>query len=113
MKAGYSGREALITSAFLEERKNWEDKYSLLKEAFNFKLEELRQSYDDVKYESRIKKFLFKKIAGKLTPAENNVEIITDELNDLITLITEHEDNQPDPLRYELAALGNNLFKPR
>lgn len=113
MRAGYSSREALVASAFLEEKKKWEESYIFIKENFEAKLEELRQSYEDVEDESRIKKFLFNKIAGRLSPAEKSVEVVTKELDNLIVLMTSHEDKKPDPMRYELAAYGNNLFKPR
>lgn len=113
LQAGVGGRQALIMTAYIEEMKKWNAAREETQKTFKDKCVELNYAYYDVETEKSWKKFLFHKILRRKTSAENKVDILRKEVELIVESMIEHERNKPDPVRYELAAIGNNLFKPR
>lgn len=113
VNAGVGGRQALVLSAFMDERRKWEEKKGLLQEELNTKLEAYKKASASVDDEPSWKKFLYHKLLRRLTPAAVNLEKTMQEIDDVAGKIIEHDAAEPNAVRYELAALGNNLFKPR
>lgn len=105
--------QTLVLNTFLDERKKWEERKSLLAEEFGVRLDRYRAVNTCCKREPRWKKFLYNKVLRKSSPAEEDVKKALQELDNIAKKILEHDNVEPDVIRYELAAIGNNLFKPR
>jgi len=113
VQAGVGGRQALILSAFLDERRKWEEKKGLLQEELNQELEAYQKASASMNEEPGWKQFLYHKLLRKLSPAASRLEKSMSKIDDIARRIIEHDAAEPNAARYELAALGNNLFKPR
>lgn len=135
-----SNPQALVLSAYLEEKKKWEDKVKKLvvikikafenianmyiqmdnKKAKIIKIES--ENYSQKGFIGLIYKTfdLSNKYEGKLKILNNEILkielVLKDEEEKYKKIVEEHDllmDDAPPVVRYELAMMGNNLFKPR
>ena len=134
-----SNPQALVLSAYLEEKRKWEDKVKklvLIKiKAFeniaNMYIQIDNKKIKIIKIESEnynkgfmgliYKTFnLSNKYEKKLRTLNNEIlkieSVLTDEEEKYKKIVEENDllmSNAPPAVRYELAMMGNNLFKPR
>lgn len=113
VNAGVGGRQALVLSAFMDERRKWEEKKVALQDEFNNKIEAYKKASAFVNEEPGWKRFLYHKILRRHTPAAERLADAMQNVDNSAKKILEHDVSEPNATRYELAALGNNLFKPR
>jgi len=111
--AGLSVNQSLVLSAYIDERRKWEENKLFIEDAFYRKHLELREAYKNKNTESSWKYTLYNRILKKATPCEQKVDELAKELDVINSKLNSHLTQEPDVLRYELAALGGNLFKPR
>lgn len=111
--AGLGKRQALLMDAYLTERNEWETAKEEVKSTIYDTVEELNKAYEDSKKDSKVTKFLYNKLLRKPTPAEQRVQEAKEVLQTLTNRMQSVLDNEPKPDMYEIAMLGNNLFKPR
>lgn len=120
-------RQVLLSNAFLTDKTIWkqdrdrmlvglEDARKNLVEA----TDKLKDAYWKVVNESKIIQFVFNVILRRPSPAQKkfdeleqkhieNVELVNKFNNTLEEIVS----REPNPDIYELAMLGNNIFKPR
>ena len=106
-------RETILASAYLSERKRWTN----LKDTLSAEVYTITAKVDKkiiaVKNESWAVQFIFKKILRKNTPAVTELSLASNKLKVLTNRLKIIIDNPPELYRYDLAVIGNTLFKPR
>jgi len=111
--AKLGGRHGLLFAAYMEDRAKWKEERDQLKDDMYEAMLDFNQKLEKVEGESRIIKFLYNNILHKPTPATNKVEEAKQLVEDLTEKVIDIASKEPDAGRYEIAMLGNNLFKPR
>lgn len=135
MLAGSNGEQSLLLNAYLEEEKRWAEKLKILhsKKLILFDEVERLKNLLELKIEERAIEYeavlsvtgLIKNVIGKSNNTRydeltNEIDDINKEIDDIVdkyNIVCKEYDqlsqSPPELFRYELAMLGNQLFKPR
>lgn len=106
------GIPGLILSAYLDDKKRWEDELQEASEAMAEKVKEMTEVRTLILNQSKIKTFLSKTFKIK-TKNEKRLLQVMKEVEDLKGQFVGITSSPPSPNAYELAIMGNNLFKAR
>lgn len=104
--------QALILGAYLDDKKKWEEDINILSTQLADKTKELVEIRDVLLKQARVKTILCKIFRIK-TKSEKRFIQINEDMITLKNKLIRLTDTPPLPDAYELAILGNNLFKSR
>lgn len=113
IQAGVGANQALIISAYLEEKQKWVEKKQELQDRFNHTIIKYKEIYGSQVQDGRWKKFFYHKILRKPTSTERRIERVIQNMDTAAAQLLEHENAEPNSTMYEIASLGDKLFKPR
>jgi len=102
--------QALILGAYMEDKKKWEDNKMLLVQKITNLNKELDDLYTEKDQYSKIKTKLYQ-LFGKSTPIQKKIDAKEYDLYLLENNLNTAFDSGPDMMGYELALLGNQIFK--
>ena len=111
--ANMGGRQALLFSAYMEDRTKWESNKQALRDEISLCVDALREASEKDSKEFKIIKFIYNKILRKPSPASTKLGLTKQALELLTAKMLEVANSEPSTDRYEIAMIGNNLFKPR
>ena len=113
LQQGAKESQALVLSAFIEERKRWQDKRASLQKEFDRKMRDYKKAQEAKNKESKLKQKIYNKILRRPSPAEKELNTKTESLDNIAREMLKNDEKQPDPILYQFASLGNDLFKSR
>jgi hypothetical protein len=111
--ANMGGRGALLFSAYMEDRTKWEESKQDLRQKIFEHVTELKVATKKDENEFSLVKFIYNKILRKPSPATTKLMQARQSLELLTKKMIEIANSEPSIDRYEIAMIGNNLFKPR
>ena len=105
--------QALVLSAFLQEKREWNEELDDILEERSIRIELSNEILDRTTKESWFTFVWRNLIRRKLTSAQEEFNRINEEIDELQDEYDELMQNPPNTDMYEIAILGNNLFHSR
>lgn len=108
-----NGRYGILYTAYMEDKAKWQKARDKLDGIIYDTILDIKRAAEQVDKESGAIKFLYNKVFRRPTPASSRLSSSNKTLDELTKEMTRLSNAEPNPDIYEIAMLGNNLFKPR